>query len=214
MDCVPPPRPTEEQIREIIEVADKAASAVGARNDILEDVRQITLSKLIASWNSPSVITARKIGGRRWRGYVGVTARHAYFDLLRGDSRWRRRHRLAFDIPPPKPRRPGTHRPADDQRSEIDDFLAQEIVKSLIDEHLDGNERIGAQGLFVDGKSIEQLADELDKAPRTIRAYRQAAIKKLRAALRPERPAVDDDTDTDTDTGDRDDSSDDDSDQD
>jgi DNA-directed RNA polymerase specialized sigma24 family protein len=195
MDCVPRPGPTDEQIREIMEVAEKAARAVGARGDVLEDVRQITVSKLIARWHTPSVIAARKIGGRRWRGYVGITARHAYFDILRSNGRRRRRERLGFDLPSPMPRRPGTHRSDDGPRSEIDDFLAQEIVKNLIEEYLSGVERIVAWGLFVEGTSINELAEELGKAPRTTRAYKQAAIQKLRAVVRPKRPDEDDDED-------------------
>lgn len=195
MDYVPPPGPTDEQIREIMEVADKAAGAVGARDDVLDDVRQITVTKLTTKWQNPNVVAARTIGGKQWRGYVGITARHTYYDILRAEERRTKRQRRALDIPDPPPQRPGTHRADENPRSDIDDFLAQEAAKNLIDEHLESNEREVARGLFVDGKSLEQLTDELEKAPRTMRAYRQFAIKKLRAALRPERPATDDDDD-------------------
>ena len=188
MDCAPPSVPTDEQINEIFEIADKAGLAVGARNDVLEDVKQLTASKLAARWNSPSVVAARTIGGRQWRGYVGITARHTYFDVVRSERRRIKRQRIALDIPEPRPQRPGTNRQEDNPRSDIDLFLAQETVKDVIDEHLDGNERMVAYGLFVDGRSIADLAEELDRAPRTIRAYRQTAIRALRAAIRPQRP--------------------------
>ena len=107
-----------------------------------------------------------------------------YFDILRGERRRSDRQRRANDVPEARPLRPGTHRQEDSPPSDIDAFLAQEIVKDLIVEHLAGNERAVAWGLWVEGKSINDLATELDKATRTIRSYRQAAIAKLRAALR------------------------------
>ena len=187
MDCVPPTRPSDDEIREILEIADKAGLAVGARNDILDDVKQLTVTKLCDRWHTPSVIAARKIGGRQWRGYVGITARRTYFDLLRGDRRRAKRQRLALDLPEPRPLRFGTHRQEDNPPSDIDRFLSQEIVKDLIDEHLAGDERAVARGLWVEGKSINDLAAELDKAARTIRSYRLRAAAKLVAAIRPTR---------------------------
>ncbi len=189
MDCVPPPGPTDGQIREVLEVAEKAARAVGARDDVLDDVKQITADKLAARWHEPNVIAARTIGGRKWRGYVGIAARHTYFDVLRSEKRRRKRQRLALDAPEPRTQRPGTHRYEETTPSEIDLFLGQETVKDLLDRHLTGNEHAVAWGLYVDGKSIDDLAVDLDRAARTIRDYRQGAIKKLRAALRPPRPA-------------------------
>ena len=172
--------PTDADIEWIWAIARTVARVLGAKDAVVEDVEQITAAKLAERWQDPNVVAARGLGPRRWKSYVGTTARNAYFDQRRKERRRADRERRASGGPPSAPQRPGTERMTEHPPSDTERYLARVQAKDLIEELLEGRQRFVAARWFIDGHSITEIADELGLSTRTIRSDLQAIRGILR----------------------------------
>ena len=185
-----PGGPSTSEVEELLDAARLGAIGADARGADVDDVSQIASEKLTTKWNEPHVRAARNRGAKAWRGYVAVTARNSYRDLLRTRRRSNRREeryarRVEGDA---LVDRPGVERPQAHTPSDIDHFLSRLLVVDTIEEHLDGLQREVALLFFVEGRSNREISEILGIAVRTARDNRRKALARLRAALDPEPP--------------------------
>jgi RNA polymerase sigma factor (sigma-70 family) len=166
-------------------VARRAAAKSGASGAQLDDVCQIVAERLVSKWDDRHIVLARQRHDTAWLAYVAVMTRNAFLDLLREESRRRQRELKSSQLVDGGPLavRSGVLRSWQRDPSDVDRYLARQLVIDTVDECLLGRLREIALLVYVDGLSTRQISARLGLSIRTVNADKQAIVERLRATL-------------------------------
>ena len=168
------------ELARILLIARAAALAVGASEHEAQEVAQTTAVKLWEKWGSHHVRRARRWDRDRWESYIRTAARNRHYDLVRGHQRRIDRQRRAAD-----PTRAGEH-PAHaggpNPMEGIETFLARTAIAQEIDRLPAGQRQVAAR-IYLEDRSIAEVALELQIQPQSVRKRLKAARAALRRAL-------------------------------
>lgn len=180
--------PDNDTCREILRQAQLGAAMAGAHHHVAEEIAQRVAVNLHTKWGTPHLRMARDKGHSYWISYVRKSAVNAYRDHIRSEGRRVARERRAEfgDQQPPPPRRPGVQRRQEPTPSLLDQFQARAYLVELMKEHLEGRQLEVATRAYIDGLSVNEIAEQLGLKPRTVRDHLQHARDNLRRRLSPE----------------------------
>jgi DNA-directed RNA polymerase specialized sigma24 family protein len=115
---------------------------------------------------------------------VVIAGRNAWRDLDRSNRRRRAREMGAAGTATSRsPVRPGVHRQLPETPSAIDEYLARLEIVEVIRTQLTRRQQMVALRIFVDGWSLERVADQIGLSPRMVREEKAKAIAQIRKAL-------------------------------
>jgi RNA polymerase sigma factor (sigma-70 family) len=174
--------PIEAHLGTIFEVARRTATGMGANTYEADEVAQLTVFKLWRGWDRPS-LRAIRLEAVRWRAYIRQVARNTHVDLIRAHQRRIARQHRAFEERngyPPGTSEGGGAAPVD--TTGIDAWLAQDTIAREID-RLPVQQRRVAARIFLEDRSVAEVAEELGLQPQTVRKHARAARETLRTRL-------------------------------
>jgi RNA polymerase sigma-70 factor (ECF subfamily) len=127
-----------------------------------QDVVQETL---LRAWRHPDVLERSEDSVRAW---LFTVARHLVVDQRRSA---RRAHERTMEAVPEEPE-------PDRTQAVLDAWLVADALAGLTPEH-----RAVVVGAYYGGRSVSELADELDIPPGTVKSRMHYAMRALRLAL-------------------------------
>ncbi|MFE6509618.1 sigma-70 family RNA polymerase sigma factor [Nocardioides sp. NPDC057767] len=130
-----------------------------------EEARDVVQETLLRAWRSPEVLQRPDDGVRAW---LFTTARNLVIDDLRSA---RRKREYAAESPPDQSR-------ADHTQAVLDSWVVADALLALSVEH-----RAVVVGAYYGGRSVAELARELDIPPGTVKSRLHYGLRALRLAL-------------------------------
>lgn len=174
-------QPTTEDLQRILEVARNRALSLRVNSYEADEVAQETALKLLLKWKTPSVRRARRWNDARWDGYIRNTARNVYRDLVKSHHRRlaRQTKSLGRDIPVVY-KSGAISAPASPMG--VDAYMARaEIAEEIL--RLPKQQRAVAVRVYIEEKSVNEVAVELELQPQTVRKHLRAARAAIKQAL-------------------------------
>ena len=166
----------------IFETATAKARQLGTNTYEADEVAQLTAYKLWRRWEDQKVVTLRRIGGARWKGYIRETAKNTYVDLLRQHQRRLARQKRAHEW------RTGQPTPSVDGEVApvwVDNIEAS-LARAAVAEEIFGlptqQQKVAAR-MFLLEMTAKEIAEELGLEAQTVRKHARAARETLRARL-------------------------------
>ena len=174
--------PIEAHLDTIFDVARRTVLSMGANTYEADEVAQLTAFKLWQTWDRTNLVSIR-LEEIRWRAYIRRVARNTHVDLIRGHQRRIARQQRAHEEQtrgrPCAPEAEGTV-PVD--TSGIDAWLARDAIAREILQ-LPVQQRKVAARIFLEDRSVNEVAVELGLQPQTVRKHARAARETLRTRL-------------------------------
>lgn len=130
-----------------------------------EEARDVVQETLLRAWRHPEVLQRPDEGVRAW---LFTTARNLVIDDLRSA---RRKREYAAESPPEQSR-------ADQTQAVLDSWVVADALLALSPEH-----RAVVVGAYYGGRSVTELARELDIPPGTVKSRLHYGLRALRLAL-------------------------------
>jgi RNA polymerase sigma factor (sigma-70 family) len=178
--------PTDQEAREMLEIARLGALGCGATGPDVDDIAQTVAEKLTWTWSDPNVVAARARGRKGWHAYIVVTARNAHRDQLRTrDREHRRQVRYARQTDGEAlPDRPGVRRRHPSPRSDVDRYLARLLLVDLVTEcPLTARQREVGMLALVDGLTTAEIAGKLGITVHAVNSHRRSVVRIMRDEL-------------------------------
>jgi RNA polymerase sigma factor (sigma-70 family) len=173
--------PIDAHLDVIFDVARRTVLGMGANTFEADEVAQLTAFKLWRTWDRPNLVSIR-LEEVRWRAYVRRVARNTHVDLIRGHQRRIARQQRAFEESGRATATSETGELVPVEPSGIDAWLARDaIAREIL--HLPVQQCKVAARIFLEDRSVNEIAAELGLQPQTVRKHARAAREKLRTRL-------------------------------
>lgn len=130
-----------------------------------EEARDVVQETLLRAWRHPEVLQRHDEGVRAW---LFTTARNLVIDDLRSA---RRKREYAAESPPEQSR-------ADQTQAVLDSWVVADALLALSPDH-----RAVVVRAYYGGRSVAELAHELDIPPGTVKSRLHYGLRALRLAL-------------------------------
>lgn len=129
-------------------------------HSLTEDITQETFVKAIRSTNEPAAITI---------GWLITTARNHLIDIVRRETRYEDKLRLVSAVT------------SDDEVAMVERLRIETALAELSVNH-----RLVVTLHYIDGLTVPEMADHLDRSPKAVESMLTRARRELRARLEPD----------------------------
>lgn len=166
----------------IFETAQGRARQLGTNAFEADEVAQLTAYKLWRRWDDPKVVTLRRIGGARWKGYIREVAKNTHVDLVRQHQRRMARQQRAHECRTGQQPNRVDGEIAQEKVNNIESSLARAMVAEEILNLPPQQQKVAAR-MFLLEMTAKEIGQELGLEPQTVRKHARAARETLRIRL-------------------------------
>lgn len=172
----------EDHLDLIFETAKAKAHQLGTNTYEADEVAQLTTYKLWRRWEDSKVVTLRRIGGARWKGYIRQVAKNTYVDEVRQHQRRIARQQRAYEG---RVVHQATWVDGEISHAMVNNIEASLARDMIVEEILTlptQQQKVAAR-MFLLEMTAREIAEELGLEAQTVRKHARAARETLRIRI-------------------------------